>query len=65
MDDELAKTKFTPDLESTCPCGKKFWVDTKNHAVFHEMPMCERFYTLDPVKYLRYVRQATTPITDN
>ena len=57
--------KFKPDLEGVCPCGRKFYVDTKNYAVFHEMPMCERFETLELHEYLRYVRQATTGITDN
>ncbi len=54
-----------PDLEGVCPCGRKFWADTKKYAVLHEWPMCDRFRCLEPHEYLRYVRQSTTGITDN
>jgi hypothetical protein len=56
---------FKFDLEGVCPCGRKFYVDSSNYYVAHEDPMCERFETLEPDKYLRYVRQAITGITDN
>ena len=48
-----------------CPCGRKFYVDTLQFAVLHELPMCERFESLEPHEFLRYVRQAITGITDN
>jgi len=57
--------KIHPDLEGVCPCGKKFYVDTKNYAVMHELPMCAKFEALEVHEYLRYVRQALTGITDN
>jgi hypothetical protein len=57
--------QFSPDYEGVCPCGKKFFVDALHYAVIHELPMCEKFKTLEVVEYLRYVRQAITPITDN
>lgn len=59
------RDKVFPDLEGICPCGKKFFVDSKNYAVIHELPMCDKFRDLEPDKYLRYVRQATTGIKDN
>jgi hypothetical protein len=57
--------EFRPDLEGVCPCGKKFYVVSERFAVMHDLPACERFHTLEPNEYLRYVRQATTGITDN
>jgi len=57
--------EIRPDLEGVCPCGKKFFVDSKNYAVIHELPMCAQFRVLEPDQFLRYVRQATTGITDN
>jgi hypothetical protein len=54
-----------PDFEGRCLCGKKFFVDTRNYAVIHELPMCQKFESLDIVEYLRYIRQATTTVTDN
>ena len=60
----MSKT-FNADLQGLCPCGGKFFVDEKQYGVAHEMPMCEKFKTLEPHEYLKYVRQATTGITDN
>lgn len=57
------KPELNPDLEGTCPCGKKWYVLL--YGVMHELPLCEKFYTLDVIQYLRYIRQATTGITDN
>jgi hypothetical protein len=66
MTDETPKKLIlNPDLEGICPCGKKFFLDSKQLAVIHEMPMCEKFRVLEIVPYLRYVRQALTGITDN
>lgn len=48
-----------------CLCGKKFFVDSERMAVIHELPMCQKFESLDVVEFLRYIRQATTMITDN
>ena len=56
---------FQVDLEFICLCGKKCYVDTPRCAVIHEMPMCKKFRDLEPDKFLRYVRQATTVIQDN
>lgn len=56
---------FRTDLQGTCPCGKTFRVDTSRFAVIHDLPMCEQFRTLEPDKYLRYVRVTLTGITDN
>jgi hypothetical protein len=44
------------ELEGICPCGKKFFVDSKNYAVIHEMPMCNKFEALEPDEFLKYVR---------
>lgn len=57
--------KYRPDFEGTCPCGKKIYVDSAKYAVIHELPIGEKFRDLSPDKFLRYVRQATTGITDN
>lgn len=57
--------EIKPNLEIRCPCGQKCYVDSVNYAVIHELPMCEKFRVLDVVAFLRYVRQATTGITDN
>jgi len=57
--------EFHVDTVLRCPCGSIIGVDLKNFAVFHEMPMCAKFETLEPNEFLRYVRQATTGITDN
>jgi hypothetical protein len=54
-----------PDFEGRCLCGKKFFVDTRNYAVIHELPMCQKFESLEPDEFLRYIRQATTTVTDN
>lgn len=56
--------KIYPDLEAICPCGRKFYVDTLQFAVLHELPVCERFESLEPHEFLRYVRQSKG-ITDN
>jgi hypothetical protein len=56
---------FNSDLEGTCPCGKKFFVDCENYAVIHDLPMCEPFRLLDPHEFLHYVRVAITGIADN
>jgi hypothetical protein len=65
MTDEMIGNEFHSDFEGVCPCGRKFYVDTKRFAVIHETPTCERFQTLEPDKFLRYVRQAITGVTDN
>lgn len=57
--------EIRPDLEGVCPCGKRFFVIMGAIAVGHDEPVCERFHTLGPVEYLRYVRQAITGSTDN
>jgi hypothetical protein len=57
--------EIRPDLGGVCPCGKKFFVDSQNYVVIHELPMCDKFRDLELEKYLRYVRRATTAITDN
>jgi hypothetical protein len=46
-----------PDIEAYCPCGRKFYVDSKHYAVIHEMPMCEKFKSLEPTEFLEYVNQ--------
>lgn len=54
-----------PDWEGRCPCGGHIAADTRRCAVIHDLPMCEKFRVLEPDAFLRYVRQATTGITDN
>jgi hypothetical protein len=56
---------FKPDFKGVCVCGRKFFIDTRNFAVGHELPMCEKFRVLEPDKFLRYVRETTTGVTDN
>lgn len=56
---------FKPDFEGTCVCGRKFFIDTRNFAVIHELPMCEAFRVLEPPEFLRYVRETITGVTDN
>jgi hypothetical protein len=63
----MSKIKLNPNLQGICPCGRKFFVDEKQYAVIHELPVCEKFQTLNPTEFLRYVtndyrnhRQLTT-----
>lgn len=56
---------FQVDFAYKCPCGKTFLVDSTNFAIIHEMPPCAKFIELELDQYLKYVRQATTSITDN
>lgn len=65
MNTDLIIAELHPDYEGRCPCGKKFFVDSKQHGVIHELPMCDKFRDLEHHEFLRYVRQATTGITDN
>ena len=57
--------EFHVDMQLRCPCGGGIGVDFENFAVFHEFPMCQKFESLEPNEFLRYVRHATTGIADN
>ena len=53
------------EVEFLCPfCGRPASVGrekgTETPAVFHGMPMCDRFATLGPIEYLAAVNAAIT-----
>ncbi len=55
------KIELRPVLNFNCPCGQPVTVanDDKSDTpcILHGQPMCDDFERLDPVSYLRWIRE--------
>jgi len=47
-----------------CPCGGQIGANSKTCAVTHSVPPCQAFIRLDPIAFMKYVRQSRG-IADN
>lgn len=52
----LPEIRFAAEVEFKCPfCGRTVAASSKEGAVLHAVPMCEKFEKLEPDEYMHQV----------